>query len=110
MKKFLLSVLLMAAATASAATIYQDRFVTGGAPCMIEFAGAAINATMVKDVQIGNYSEYVAFHLFSGNEYRKYSAVRMTLINNSYYQVTEGNLEYVKAGLMAQIAECGKRK
>ena len=57
-----------------------------------------------------NVTELVAMHPFSENEYRKYSAVRMTMINQSYYQVTEGNLQQVKAGLMAQIAECGKRK
>lgn len=107
LKTLLISALLVVA-TAQAGTVYRDRFIPAGAPCMISFGDRSINANMIKTIQLTDFTEVVEYNVFSDNKYRTYRALRVTMINNDSYQVTTGDLNHAQVGLMAQIADCRK--
>jgi hypothetical protein len=109
MKKLILAAaLLLSVTVAEAGTVYRDRFLPAGAPCMITFGERSINATMIKEVELTDFTEIKEVHFFTAHEYRTYRALRVTMINGGWYQITSGNLEHAQAGLMSQINDCRK--
>jgi len=110
--KRLLTILIAVSATAtSAATVYRDRIIPVGQPCMITFAGREINATMIADVAIGSWTDYERRLVKTGfliDEYENiyYKALRVTLANNRHFQVTTEPFEAQRAELLKQIAAC----
>lgn len=79
--------LVMTTSAASAATYYRDRFIPGGV-CMVEFAGTAINANMIQNVNVGVHEASEPTGRF-WTPYRRvsYESLRVTLVNREYYEI-----------------------
>lgn len=96
MKKIIaLYVLLFAYSMSFAGTVYQDRFVPAGV-CMVDLNGTYMNAALVQDITAGESQKIVEFNVISKSVYKKYTSVRVNLLNNRSYE-WEMPLEEAKA-------------
>lgn len=108
---------LICATQAQAGTVYVDRpLPLGGTPCLVAFAGVEINASMIQDVQAGTYSTYVHADSWWNPQWNevRYKAVRVSLVNKSYYEVRGEDLKELERQKSAFIEyvrySCGSVK
>jgi hypothetical protein len=109
MKKILMAMMLALTMTSQAGTVYRDRYLPAGAPCMIDFGGNTINAMMIKEIIVARYRERTEYNLFTADVFREYNAVRIYLINGHYYQIESDKLDVLnkeKESTLAKIKAC----
>ena len=98
MKHFKILVLLaLAATTAQGATRYVDRpYPVGSAPCFVKFQNLNINSYAIREFGV----------IIDERPLKSVPALRLTMVDGSYRQTTEGDLRKQETDLLRQIAAC----
>ena len=98
MKHFKILVLLaLVATTAQGATRYVDRpYPVGSAPCFVKFQNLNINSYAIREFGV----------VIDNRPFKPVPALRLTMVDGSYHQTTEGDLRKQEIDLLRQIAAC----
>jgi hypothetical protein len=89
--------LALVATTAQGATRYVDRpYPVGSAPCFLKFQNLNLNTYAIREFGV----------IIDDRPFKPVPALRLTMVDGTFRQTTEGDLRKQEADLLRQIAAC----